>query len=86
MTCIQACAVRNRCLLLEIDSLINTYKEYLSVDIISKLEELRNSRFIINSNAFSMFSQIDIKSPDKEGLANEFYKAFQLCNDIKKLI
>lgn len=86
MSCIQACAARNRHLLLEIDSLINTYKEYLCVDIITMLEEMRNSRFIINTNAFSMFPQIDIKSPDKEGLAEEFSKMIDLYNDVEKKI
>lgn len=86
MTCIQACAIRNKRLLLEIDSLINTYKEYLCVDIIYKLEEIRNSKFIINTNIYSVFSQIDIKSPDKEGLAIEFSKIIHLYNDVEDLI
>ena len=86
ITCIQACAIRNKRLLLEIDSLINTYKEYLCVDIISKLEKMRNSRFIISTNVYSAFSQININFPDKEGLAKEFSKMIDLYNDVEKMI
>ena len=86
-TCIQACSLYNKYLLSEIDSLINTYKEYLDVKLISKLEEIRKSQFIKNSNIFSAYLRYDIQSSSiKEGLGEDFSKIVDLYNEIKELV
>lgn len=86
-TCIQACDLHNRYLLNEIDSLINTYKEYLDAKSISKLEGIRKSQFIKNISIYSFYSLIDIQNLSaKEGLAEEFSKIIDLYNEIKELV
>ena len=83
-TTIQACCLHNQYMLREIDALITTYKEYFGAEALSLLEELRNSRFIINAAIFSHF--ISIEKNVKEGLADEYLKMLNIYQKIQELI
>lgn len=83
-TTIQACCLHNQYMLREIDALITTYKEYLDAEALSLLEELRNSRFIINAAIYSHCKSIGKKV--KEGLADEYLKMLNIYKKIQGLI
>mgnify|MGYP000016760230 CR=1 FL=1 len=83
-TTMQACCLHNQYILREIDALITTYKEYLNAEVLSLLEELRNSRFIINTAIYSHCKSSSTSV--KEGLADEYINMLNLYKKISELI
>ena len=83
-TTIQACNLHNQYLKEEIDDLIIKYKEYLSEEVLSLLEELRDSQFIKNVAIFSRLNSFDVDV--KSGLATEYIKMLDKYKTLEGLI